>query len=30
VLDVGGIVRVAGPQPDALYAGVTYNVGRLW
>jgi hypothetical protein len=30
VLDVGGIVAIAGPQPRALYAGLTYNVGRLW
>ena len=26
----GGIVAIAGPQPRALYAGLTYNVGRLW
>lgn len=30
VLDAGGIVRITGPQPRALYAGVVYNVGRLW
>jgi hypothetical protein len=30
VLDAGGIVPIAGPQPRALFAGVTYNVGRLW
>ena len=30
VLDVGAIVAIAGPQPRAFYAGVTYNVGRLW
>jgi hypothetical protein len=30
VLDVGGIVALAGPQPRAVYAGVTYNAGRLW
>jgi len=30
VLDVGGIVAIAGPQPRALYGGLTYNVGRLW
>ena len=30
VLDVGAIVPIAGPQPRALYAGVTYNVGKLW
>lgn len=29
-LDVGLIVPVTGPQPHALYAGVVYNVGRLW
>jgi hypothetical protein len=28
--DAGVIVPVAGPQPHALYAGVVYNVGRLW
>lgn len=30
VLDGGVIVPVSGPQPRALYAGLTYNVGRLW
>jgi hypothetical protein len=30
VLDAGAIVPIAGPQPRAFYAGVTYNVGRLW
>jgi hypothetical protein len=30
VLDVGGIVPVAGPQPRAFYAGAVVNVGRLW
>jgi hypothetical protein len=30
VLDIGAIVPIAGPQPRALYAGATYNVGRLW
>jgi hypothetical protein len=30
VFDVGGIVPVAGPQPHAFYAGVVWNVGRLW
>jgi hypothetical protein len=30
VFDVGGIVPVAGPQPHALYAGVVWNVDRLW
>jgi hypothetical protein len=29
-LDAGVIVPVTGPQPRALYAGVVYNVGRLW
>jgi hypothetical protein len=29
-LDAGVIVRIAGPQPSALYAGAVYNVGRLW
>ncbi|MFI5309671.1 MAG: transporter [Gemmatimonadales bacterium] len=29
-VDVGGIVPVAGPQPHAFYAGVVWNVGRLW
>lgn len=28
VLDAGGILGVAGPQPDALYAGLTVNLGR--
>ncbi len=28
VLDVGGILGVSGPQPDALYAGLTMNLGR--
>ena len=28
VLDAGGIVRLAGPQPNALYAGLTWNLGR--
>lgn len=30
VLDVGVITPVAGPQPRALYAGLTWNVGRAW
>jgi hypothetical protein len=30
VLDVGRIVKIAGPQPRAIYAGVTYNAGQLW
>ncbi len=29
VLDAGVIVPVAGPQPRAVYAGATYNVGRF-
>jgi hypothetical protein len=29
-LDAGLIVPISGPQPNALYAGVVYNVGRLW
>jgi hypothetical protein len=30
VVDVGGIVPMAGSQPRAFYAGVVWNVGRLW
>ncbi|HVZ49886.1 MAG TPA: transporter [Gemmatimonadaceae bacterium] len=30
VFDVGVIVPVAGPQPHALYAGATWNVGKGW
>jgi hypothetical protein len=30
VLDAGVIVPIAGPQPRAFYAGVVYNVGRIW
>ncbi len=30
VLDAGFIAKVAGSQPSALYAGVTWNIGRLW
>jgi hypothetical protein len=30
VLDAGVIAPVTGPQPRAVYAGVVYNVGRLW
>jgi len=30
VLDTGFIVPLAGPQPRALYAGLTQNLGRLW
>ncbi len=28
MLDAGGILGLAGPQPDALYAGLTFNLGR--
>ena len=28
VLDAGGILGVAGAQPDALYTGITLNLGR--
>jgi hypothetical protein len=28
-LDLGAIVHLRGPQPDALYAGLVYNLGRL-
>lgn len=28
--DVGLIAPVSGPQPRALYAGMVYNVGRIW
>jgi len=30
VLDAGAIVPIAGPQPHAIYAGATWNVGRAW
>lgn len=30
VLDVGVIGAIAGPQPRAVYAGVVYNVGRIF
>jgi outer membrane putative beta-barrel porin/alpha-amylase len=30
VLDAGAIAPIAGPQPRAIYAGATYNVGQLW
>ena len=30
VVDIGGIVPVAGKQPRAFYAGAVWNVGRLW
>jgi hypothetical protein len=29
-LDLGLIVPVTGPWPRALYAGMTWNLGRLW
>jgi hypothetical protein len=29
VLDAGAIVPLAGPQPHALYAGLTWNIGKL-
>ena len=29
VLDFGGILGLSGPAPDALYAGLVYNFGRL-
>jgi hypothetical protein len=29
VLDAGAIVPLAGPQPHAWYAGLTWNVGKL-
>jgi len=28
--DAGAIVRVSGPQPNAAYAGCTWNLGRIW
>lgn len=30
VLDAGAIFPVSGPQPHAFYAGLTWNMGRLW
>jgi outer membrane putative beta-barrel porin/alpha-amylase len=30
VLDGGVIIPLTGPQPKALYSGLTWNVGRLW
>ena len=30
VLDAGAIIPIDGPQPRALFAGVVYNIGRLW
>ena len=29
VVDAGAIVPITGPQPNALYAGGVYNIGRL-
>ncbi|MDQ2767542.1 MAG: transporter [Gemmatimonadota bacterium] len=29
VLDAGAIVPLTGPQPHALYAGLTWNIGKL-
>jgi hypothetical protein len=29
-LDAGIIVPLAGPQPHAVYAGLVWNIGRLW
>ena len=28
-LDLGAIVHLRGPQPDALYLGMVYNIGKL-
>ena len=30
VFDFGAIAPIAGQQPPAFFAGVTYNVGKLW
>jgi hypothetical protein len=30
VFDAGFIVPISGPQPQAFYAGVVYNIGRVW
>ncbi len=30
VFDFGAIAPIAGQQPRAFFAGVTYNVGKLW
>ncbi|MGH9409793.1 MAG: transporter, partial [Vicinamibacterales bacterium] len=30
VFDTGIIAPLAGPQPRAVYAGLTWNMGRLW
>jgi len=29
-LDVGGILKLSGPQANGIYAGGVYNFGRLW
>jgi hypothetical protein len=29
VIDIGGIARLAGPQANSFYAGLTYNLGRF-
>jgi hypothetical protein len=29
VLDLGGILPITGPQPYALYTGLTWNIGKL-
>jgi hypothetical protein len=29
-LDLGLIIPITGPNPSALYAGLTWNLGRLW
>lgn len=29
VLDAGAIIPLAGPQPYSLYAGLTWNIGKL-
>ena len=29
-LDVGGILKLRGPQPNGIYAGGVYNFGQLW
>jgi hypothetical protein len=30
VADAGFIAHVAGDQPPGLYAGLTWNIGRIW
>src|SRR5262249_5976944 len=29
-LDLGLIIPITGPNPSAIYAGLTWNLGRLW